>query len=465
MAKLDLDNKSLYWNIWQLAWPAALAGILMNFAHIVDRIFIGSLGVDQVTASGFAGSVVWFVFSFIQIVAAGAVAIVARHWGAEEFEEAEASGHRAIWLAAGLGLVFTVIVYLAAPLLIGLYQPTAAQYPMAVDYLRIFSPGFGLMMVAFTIHSAFSGSGDTRTGMFAFVSINGINVLLNWLLIFGHWGFPALGIRGAALATTISHALGTGVILLAYGLRWSNLSLRGFFGNRPRWPAIKRFLRIGLPATGQSITRPLTGMVMMALASRLTTPLPGGGVANFVATAFTIGMTALSFGQFFAQGLMAAPAPLVGQFLGRDEPQRAREAANKVSVIGVVIQLFVAALFIFFGRELASIFLSGGNDYATRHVLDMAHHYLIFIGLGSIISVLAWTYGGAFRGAGDTKPPMWGAIIANAAVKIPAAALGVFVFGWHDYSIWLAVFLSQIVEGLYIWLRFRQNRWMEVELA
>ena len=204
---------------------------------------------------------------------------------------------------------------------------------------------------------------------------------------------------------------------------------------------------------------------MMALASRLTTPLPDGGAANFVATAFTIGMTALSFGQFFAQGLMAAPAPLVGQFLGRDEPQRAREAVDKVSLIGVVIQLLVAVMFIFFGRELASLFLSSGNAYAVERVLEMSHHYLIFIGLGSVVSVLAWTYGGAFRGAGDTKPPMWGAIIANTAVKIPAAALGVFVFQWHDYSIWLAVFLSQIVEGLYVWLRFRQNAWMEVELA
>ncbi|MBD3372367.1 MAG: MATE family efflux transporter [Candidatus Coatesbacteria bacterium] len=464
MAKLDLDNKSLYWNIWQLAWPAALAGILMNFAHIVDRIFIGSLGVDQVTAAGFAGSVIWFIFSFIQIVAAGAVAIVARHWGAEEFEEADASGHRAVWLAAILGLFFVVLVYFAAPLLIGFYRPTPTQFPLAVDYLRIFAPGFGAMMVAFTVHSVFSGSGDTRTGMFAFVSINGINVLLNWLLIFGHWGFPALGLRGAALATTISHFLGTGVIFLAYAMRWSNVSIKGFFANRPRWIEIKRFLRIGLPATGQAITRPLTGMAMMALASRLTTEIDGV-THNLVATAFTIGMTALSFGQFFAQGLMAAPAPLVGQFLGRKDPGNAHKAADKVSLLGVIIQIGMALVLIFFGRQLASIFLTNDGSGIVDRILSMSHNYLIFIGLGSIISVLAWTYGGAFRGAGDTKPPMWGAIIANWAVKLPLAVLGVYVFGWHDYAIWGAVFASQIAEGIYVWLRFRRGRWAEVELA
>lgn len=465
MSKLDLDNKSLYWNIWQLAWPAALAGILMNFAHIVDRIFIGSLGVDQVTAVGFAGSLIWFIFSFIQLVAAGALAIVARHWGAKEFSEGNAAGHKAVWLSAALGLFFTVVVFLVAPVLISFYSPSAEQYPMAVDYLRIFAPGFGVMMVAFTVHSVFMGSGDTRTGMFAFVSINGINVLLNWLLIFGHWGFPALGVRGAALATTISHVLGTLAIFLAYALRWSNVSLKGFWHNRPTLADVKRFLRIGLPATGQSITRPLTGIAMMALASRLTTTLPDGREANLVATAFTIGMTALSFGQFFAQGLMAAPGPLVGQFLGRQEPHRARESADKVSLVGVLIQVGLAVVYIFFGRYLATLFLSDGDPLAAGVVLDMTHTYLIFIGLGSIVSVLAWTYGGAFRGAGDTKPPMYAAFIANWAVKVPIAVLGIYVFGWHDLALWGAVFCSQIAEGLYVWLNFRRGRWAEVQLA
>jgi putative MATE family efflux protein len=444
-----------------LAWPAALASVLMNFAHIVDRMFIGELGLAEVTAVGFCGTLVWFSFSFIELIAAGTVAIVARYWGSGDRAQGEESGHKALWLGIGLAAVLAALLYLFSPLILRLYIPTAEQYPLAVGYMRLFAPGFAAWMVAFTVHSVFTGTGDTRTGMFAFVSINVLNVFLNWLLIFGNWGLPALGVRGAALATTISAYVGLAVILLAYRLRWSNASLRGFLRDRPAWADVKRFLRIGLPATGHAITRPLTGIAMMGLASRLTTPLPDGGAANYVASAFTIGMMALSFGHFFSNGLMAAPAPLVGQFLGRGEPERARDTAHKVSRIGVVIQAVLAVVYILFGRELAVLFLRSQADPAgNARVLEMAHRYLIFIGLGSCVSILAWTYGGAFRGAGDTKPPMWGALIANWVVKLPFALLAVYVFKWHDVSIWSAVFLSQVVEGLYVLLRFRQGRWM-----
>ena len=433
----------------------------MNFAHIVDRMFIGELGLAQVTAVGFSGVIIWFSFAFIELVTAGTVAIVARHWGSEEYDRGEAAGHKALWLGIGLAVLMAGFLFLLSPLILRLFSPTPEQYPLGRDYMRIFAPGFGAILVAYTIHSVFTGSGDTRTGMFAFVTINVLNVFLNWLLIFGNWGFPQMGVRGAALATSISAFVGLGIILAAYRFKWSNVSLKGFFGHRPNLKDAKRFLRIGLPATGHAITRPMTGMAMMALASTLTTMLAGGGEANYVATAFTIGMMALSFGHFFSNGLMAAPAPLVGQFLGRGEPERARDTANKVSRIGVAIQVVLALVYVLFGKELAVLFLRNQADpLGNARVLEMAHRYLIFIGLGACVSILAWTYGGAFRGAGDTKPPMWGALIANWAIKLPFTLLAIYVFKWHDVSIWSAVFLSQVAEGLYVWMRFRQGRWM-----
>jgi len=504
LAKLDLDNRSIYHNIWQLAWPATLASILMNFANIVDRMFIGALGRDPVTAVGFSGSLIWLGFALVELVTAGVVAIVARHWGAGEHDEAGDSGHRGLWIGCGIALTLVVAMELLAPALMRLYDPTPEQYAIGVDYMRIFAPGFGALVCAFTIHSVFVGSGDTRTGMYAFVAVNVLNVFLNWLLIFGHWGFPRMGVNGAALASSISSLVGLGVILAAYRFHWSNLSLKGFFRHPPAWREQKRFFRIGLPAMGQAITRPLTGVIMIALASSLKTYLPDGRVVNLVATAFTIGMSTLIFGQFLSNGLMAAPAPLVGQFLGRGEPLRAREAAQKTAVFGLMIGCFLATVYIVFGRDLAQVFLqsdstpvpvaaaahrlaafvkasgsslpwrvvgllkAGGfkltrpllDALANQRVLDMAHHYLIFIGLGGIFGSLARTFGGGVRGAGDTAPPMWGAILANWAVKVPLALVMIHVFHFHDYAVWSAVMLSQIFEGVFVALWFRRGRWM-----
>ncbi|HDR06449.1 MAG TPA: MATE family efflux transporter, partial [Candidatus Coatesbacteria bacterium] len=492
------------YNIWQLAWPAALASILMNFAHIVDRMFIGMLGRDPVTAVGFTGSLIWLGFALVELVTAGVVAIVARCWGAGELDEANASGHRGLWFGCAIALFLVAAMELLAPFLLRLYGPTPEQYAIGIDYLRIFAPGFGALVCAFTVHSVFVGSGDTRTGMYAFAAVNILNVFLNWLLIFGNWGFPRMGVNGAALASSISAFVGLGVILAAYRFGWSNASLKGFFRHPPVWRELKRFFKIGLPAMGHSITRPLTGVIMIALASSLKTCLPDGREVNLVATAFTIGMSTLIFGQFLSNGLMAAPAPLVGQFLGRGEPLRAKESAQKAALFGVAIGCLLAGVYILFGRELAQIFLQGSSTpvplaaaaerlagfvraegpllpwrvagllgsggysltrpvldtLANQRVLDMSHNYLIFIGLGSIFSSMAWTFGGGFRGAGDTAPPMWGAILANWAVKVPVALLLIHVFHLHDFSIWLAVMLSQVFEGLFVALWFRRGRWM-----
>jgi len=465
MTKLDLEKRSVFYNIWQLAWPAALAAILGNLANIVDRIFIGGLGLASINAVSFAGNIIWMSFAVTELVTAGTVAVVSRNWGAEKFELAEADGHRALKFGVMIALGLTVFVVVMAPWIISLFDPTAAEYPLAVDYLRIFAPGFGFLVVAITIHSVFTGSGDTRTGMWAFAGFNLLNIFLDWLLIFGNWGFPAMGVRGAALASSISAILGTVMIIVAYRRKWSNVSIKGFFKNKLRMEDIKRFLRIGLPAFGHGVTRPITGIVMFRIASSLKTTLPDGTEVNLVVGAFAIGMSVLAFGQFLGAGLMAAPAPLVGQFLGRSQPQRAKEAAHKVTLVGLGVQALMTILFIFFGRELAMIFLRDtGSAELTSRVLDMAHRYLIFIGLGAMVNVMSWTYGGAFRGAGDTKPPMWGALLANWLIKIPVALLFAYVFHLNDLSVWLAVFFSQLFEGAYVALQFRRDKWMEAKI-
>ncbi len=465
MTKLDLENRSVFYNIWQLAWPAALAAILGNLASIVDRVFIGGLGLESINAVSFAGTIIWMSFAVTELVTAGTIAVVSRHWGAKNFELAEADGHRALKFGVIIALVLIALEVVMAPWIISLFAPTAAEYPLAVAYLRIFAPGFGFIVVAITIHSIFTGSGDTKTGMWAFAGFNLLNIFLDWLLIFGNWGFPKMGVQGAALASTISSIFGTIMIIIAYRRKWSNVSLKGFFKNKLRWLDIKRHLRIGLPAFGHGITRPLTGIVMFRVASSLKTTMPDGTEMNFVVGAFAIGASVLAFGQFLGSGLMAAPAPLVGQFLGRSEPLRAKETAHKVTLVGFGVQALMTTTFILFGRELAMIFLhDNGSTELTARVLDMAHRYLIFIGLGSMVSVMSWTYGGAFRGAGDTKPPMWGALLANWLIKIPTALICAYVFHLNDLSVWLAVFLSQIFEGVYVALQFRRNKWMEAKI-
>lgn len=272
-----------------------------------------------------------------------------------------------------------------------------------------------------------------------------VNILLDPLLIFGWLGFPRLGVLGAGIATLaaygLSFSLGLGVLLKRGTLRFPRLRLH------PTTAA--KIFRVGLPASLQAITRPLTGMLMFKIVAYFGT----AGIA-----AFGIGGRALGLMFIYLEGLGAAARTLVGQNLGAHQPERAEDVVKKVLAVGLLLQgLFTLGYFVF-APQIIAVF------NAEEGVVQVGTSYLQIIALSLLFVVFTIAYGGAQQGAGDTRPPMLASVIANWAVKLPLAYFVAYYLDAGPTGVWLAIGASILVEAFVVFLYYRRGGWKQKEL-
>ncbi|HCJ09832.1 MAG TPA: MATE family efflux transporter, partial [Clostridiales bacterium] len=215
---------------------------------------VGHLGAEAITAVGLSFHPLWLVMGFFMGLGAGTTALVARFTGAGRPRDANRAAHQSFLLGTALAVGFgLVIMPLARPIMILMgAEPEVAD--LGALYLRYLVPGMVLMMVFFVLSAALRGAGDTRTPMWINVVINVLNVLLCFVLIFGHLGLPALGVVGAGLAATIARSAGTFILLAIMFTGRTPVSFHrssfdpgwGFF--RPDLAVMGRVLRVGVPA-------------------------------------------------------------------------------------------------------------------------------------------------------------------------------------------------------------------------
>jgi putative MATE family efflux protein len=281
--------------------------------------------------------------------------------------------------------------------------------------------------------------------MFITLATNVINFVLDPLLIFGWLGLPRLGATGAALATVLSQS--GGLVAMAVILaRRKLLTLRG----PVRSEAVKTILSIGVPAGLQAITRPLTGMLMMGIATRFGTA---------ATAAFGIGLRLLQLMYIYLGGLASAGQTLVGQSLGQNKPDLALKVSNRVLWIAFLLQVAVMPVLFVLAPVLVRVFNSEPAvvRYGTEYLRVLAP-LLIVLGLST-----GWE--SAQRGAGDTRPPMVAAIVSNWLVKIPAALFFARALGLGVIGIWLGIGASIVIEAAILAVGFYRRGWLRKEVA
>ncbi|MFP4199720.1 MAG: MATE family efflux transporter, partial [Halanaerobium sp.] len=257
--------------ISKLAWPVIAEQSLATITHIVDMMMVGRLGASAVAAIGLTMQPVFFSTALASALGVGTTALVSRFVGADENEKAASVLQQSVLLSIIFSVVFAAIFYFFAPLLLNLMGGEAVVIRLGTGYLRVMTPGFVFMVLAFIVTAALRGAGETKTPMKVNILVNILNILGNYLFIFGNFGFPRLGVNGAALATTLARSTG-GIILLV--LTFSDFSvlkmkIKGFF--RFDIELTKRVLRIGLPTAMEESVRRLAQLLFVRVIASLGT--------------------------------------------------------------------------------------------------------------------------------------------------------------------------------------------------
>jgi putative MATE family efflux protein len=429
-----------------LALPAVGEQLLNMAVGLADTFMVGHLGAAAVAAVGLSNQAVTLVTTFFAAVATGVTALVARHTGACEGEQANRIVHQGYLLGAGLGLILTALgLSLAEPTMRVLRAPADVLAP-GTTYLSIVAASFVLAAWLFIGNAALRGAGDTRSPMGVMLVVNVMNILVAYACIYGVGPLPALGVAGSAIGAAVGRGAGG---LLVTWLLWrgrSGLQLR-LSGLLPDVLQIRRIANIGLPAGAEQL------MMRVGMTTYMAT-VAGLGTKAFAAHQLALQGESLAFMPGF--GFAMAATTLVGQGLGAEDPDRARADAFLARRLAMFLMAAMGVLFFIFSAQIIGLFID------DPEVIQLGVWPLRLVAFSQPALATMMVLAGALRGAGDTRATLAVTAAGLWLVRLPLALLLTGPLGL--IGAWIAMGADLNVRGLGMWLRFRSGRWMRIKI-
>jgi putative MATE family efflux protein len=434
--------------VWALAWPVILALVSESLVGLVDMLMVARLGPQAVAAVGVGGQILNGVSVTMTAVATGTLALVARRIGANARREAEAVVGQSVLTAAVLAaLVIVPVILFAAPLVRAFgVEPAVAE--LGATFTRLVMLSIPPGAVLFVMSSALRAAGDTRTPLALAVLVNVVNVVFNYVLIFGKLGMPALGVAGPGVATTIAFTTGAAAAfwLLARGGRRLSLRRSDF---RPEPGTIKSVLRIGTPAAAEQLLMQVGFFLYLLFAVEYGTD---------AVAAYFIGVRILALSFLPGFGFAAAAAALVGQHLGAGSPGKAASAAWLATWMSVLLMSAGGVVVFILAEPIARLFVS---DAA---VIAATVSFIWMLAISQPLMALDFTLGGALRGAGDTRFPLWTVVIAFYGCRLGMAFVVVHGLRLGLAWLWAALIGDYVARAALKAWRFRTGAWRTIEV-
>jgi len=406
---------------------------------------VGHLGAEALAGVGMAAQVVIFTSTLLLTFIMGSSIIVNQHLGAGKVEEANHFLGQSVMMSAFFSLGISVLWYLAAPLIFRTILGAEAQAAsLGVGYLRVIAYFGPLVIVNFVSVGILRGAGDTHLSMIVNLAINGINVVLTPLLVYGLFGFPRLEVRGAALATGLAHTIGFAITFTLLLSHRSVLSLRMKDVKRVNLRSSQQLFLMGAPITLEQMAWVTGQMFVMGYAARLST------VALATHQVLLRLQAVISM---LYQGIGMGAMTLTGKSLGANQRERARMVGTISSRIVFITVVLVAGILFFLSKPIMYLFTS------DQRVIRLG---VLLLGLVAVIQVpkaLNIVISGNLRGAGDIRWLMLVTILGVLIFEVLGAwGLGLW-FGLGLVGLWLATGIDESSRSLANYLRYRGGRW------
>src|SRR3990167_3483108 len=347
MPLLDLTEKNLNKNIFKLSIPVAIENVLHMSVFIIDAVMVGRLGTDALASIGLAGALYFTISMVFSSLSVCSASIVARHIGAKEKEAAQVVGAQAVLMSLILGVLVTPLLLVFAEKMLVLMSAEPQVSALGKSYLQIIGGFFIFRLIILACNGILRGAGDTKTPMKVTIIINCINILFNWLLIFGIGPFPRWGVAGAAWATAIAYTIGTVLLCtkLFTGRCILRISIRQII--QFHFESVKRIIRISIPAAIDAFLTQIGFLIFAKIVAILgTIPLAAHQIA--------IRIESISFMPGFA--LAVSTATLVGQSLVTKNVNLALLSMRRSCYFAMALMGFFAFIFLIFPAQMATIF-------------------------------------------------------------------------------------------------------------
>ena len=437
-------------NIWQLSWPLLLIMIFDFLVGFTDVFVAGLISPEVQAAVGFVSLLYFFVIIIANAISIGTVALVSRAIGGADFARALEVARQSLLFGAAVAVLLSLAGFTLSREIVW-----AAGFPpqireIAETFLRIFAIALGANYLLLISNALFRASGDVKKPLITMFFVMALNVIGDFVLVFGFGWLPALGYPGIAVATAVSTLLGMVINLaLLSRTRWRAV-YRGAWHFLPK--TVRQIFRLGWPAAALQFAWNAGTIVLYNILGRL-------GEASIVALAAIangLRIEAMIFLPAFALHMSASV--LIGHNLGAGDPDRAERTGWRIASAGIVIMSLMAV--VVFIRAEAFAALVARDETVLKETVN----YLRYNMIGQPFIALSLSLSGGLQGAGDTRGTMWVIISAMWLIRLPLAWVLALPMGLGATGVWTAMVFSMACQGLLMARRFHGGHWKHLKL-
>ena len=442
-------------DVIHLAWPVLLELLMSSLFGMIDMMMLGwiadrALSAASVAAVGITNQPMLLGLSLAQALNVGGTAMIARYVGSKQNHRIESVLKHVILLnlvflafpLAFIGIAFTdqIMAFMGAQ---------ADTISAGRLYFKIVFIGYIFQTFNMSINAALRGMGETKTPMLINLKVNFLNVIGNSMLIYGLLFFPTLGVTGAGISTALSQVVAS--ILMFRYLTKGNGVLKFNLKSRFRYDQtiIKNLVRIGIPASLESLALRIGVLLFVRIVAGL-------GTVVYASHNIALSILGLSFQPGQAFGIAASS--MVGRSLGANDLHKAEEYAKETRKIGSLISTIMAIVFFFFGPQIVGLYTS------DPVIIKNASGALKIIAIVQPFQSSQLILAGALRGAGDTVWPLVATFIGVFGFRVVLAHLFVNTLNLGLNGAWMAVFCDQFIRWIFVFGRFKTNKWKYIRI-
>ncbi len=446
--------ESGYREILVLAIPLILSTGAWAIQHFVDRMFLTWYSPEAIAAAMPAGIMNFTVMSFFIGTAGYTSTFVAQYYGAKRFENIGPSLWQGIYLSLIGGLVFLVLIPLAEPFFRYIGHNSAVQQ-CEVTYFRILCFGALPVIASSSMSSFFSGRGQTWPVMWVNVLATAVNLVLDYAMIFGHWGFAERGIQGAAIATVISQYGAVLIFAVLLFQRKFNATYHTLHGWRFNKTLFKRLIRFGVPNGAQFFLDILGFSAFLLIIGRL-------GTTSLAATNIAFNLNTLAFMPMI--GFSIAVSVLVGQHLGNNRPDLAERGVYSGFHITLLYMGSIATLYVLAPQIFIQPYAAQADPEEFEAIKSLVIVLLRFVAVYSVFDSLNLIFASAIKGAGDTRYAMLLILFTSLTVLVIPAYIALVWFHAGIYTGWTIASTYIIMLSVLFFVRFRGGKWKSMRV-
>jgi len=445
----NISIASLRKEIFHLAWPAIMEMVLHTAVWIFDTAMVGRLSAEALSAVGLGGQLAYTATFIFAAVGVGTAAMVARFTGAGEPEKGDHVVGQSFLAACVIGLLLGILNFYSAEIFFSIVMKDPKVASMGVNYMKIISIGVIFMIPTLVMNSALRGAGNTRLPMISALVANTINIVGDYVLIFGHFGFPRWGVNGAALATTLAQIFGAAITIGYVARTKSEVRLKIKEVMKLDLPTLKQLITLSIPASLEEFSYSGSRLISSMWIAHL-------GTLAFAANQVAVSAESMSFMPGY--GFSVAASTLVGQNLGAKKEKNAEISAWEAVKFSVLLMGSVGLVFFLFPLWLLGFFTN------LREVKDLAAACIKIGAFEQPTIAVSTTLSGALKGAGDTKGPFLVSLVSIWMIRLPLTFLVIFILGKSLEYVWIITVTQFFVEAVLISYRFWKGRWKDIRI-